>query len=251
MTLMGNEDAFVIKKSAVVYSVLMLAVFVLGIFAESQLSITGAFFGPSGDVTTTTTTTTVPQRVAVTVGTNPVLGNSSAPVTIIEFADFQCPYCRVAYLQSIPQVKTNYIDTGKVKLYYRNFPLSFHASAMKAAEAAECANEQGKFWEMHNKMFDEQAKLGQGTVQFVVTDIKRWASEINLNASAFNSCLDSDKYQNSIDKDVSDGTAVGVTGTPTFFIGTETGGYYALVGAYPYSSFKSIIDAELKRLGKA
>ncbi|MFH0890042.1 MAG: thioredoxin domain-containing protein [Candidatus Aenigmatarchaeota archaeon] len=248
---MGNEDAFVIKKSAVIYSVVILAVFALGIFAESQLSITGAFFGTRGDTTTTSTITTVPQRVAVSVGTNPVLGSSSAPVTIIEFSDFQCPYCRVAYLQSLPSVKTNYIDTGKVKFYYRNFPLSFHPASMKAAEAAECANEQGKFWEMHNKISDEQAKLGQGTIQFNVTDMKKWASEIGLDASKFDSCIDSDKYQSSIDKDVSEGTAAGVTGTPTFFIGTEKDGYYALGGAYPYSSFQEIIDAELKRLGKA
>ncbi len=238
-----HDSSIVIKKSTLRTVSLVLIALIIGVYAGSQ------FFVPAPAAATTTTT--VLQKVSVSAGTNPALGSADAPVTIIEFSDFQCPYCRIAYLQALPQVKANYIDTGKVKFYYRNYPLSFHPSSMKSAEAAECANEQGKFWEMHDKMFDEQAKLGQGTVQYGVVDIKKWASEINLDSAAFNSCIDSDKYQSGIDKDVSDGNTAGVSGTPTFFIGTESDGYYVLGGAYPYSSFKTIIDAELTRLGKA
>ncbi|MEF9475845.1 MAG: DsbA family protein, partial [Candidatus Mariimomonas ferrooxydans] len=101
-------------------------------------------------------------NVADLIDDDSFMGDSDAPVTIIEFSDFQCPFCRRSYTDTLPQIKANYVDTGKVKLVYRDFPLSFHPAAQPAAEAFECAEEQGKEWELHDKLFDEQNAQGSG-----------------------------------------------------------------------------------------
>ena len=170
------------------------------------------------------------------------LGDKDAPVTVIEFSDFECPFCRSFWRDTLPLIQSEYIDTGKVKFVYRDFPLSFHPGAMPAAQAAECAEDQGKYWEMHDKIFSEQGKLGSGTVQFGVSELKKWASEIGLNADNFNSCLDSQKYAEEVNNDTKDGQAAGVTGTPGFFINGRI-----VVGAQPFSAFKQIIEEELKK----
>lgn len=167
-------------------------------------------------------------------------GSEDAPVTIVEFSDFQCPFCRKHYTQTMPQLEQDYISTGKVKYVYRDFPLSFHPGAQSAAEAGECAEEQDKFWEYHDKIFDEQNKQGSGTVQFTVTDLKQWAADIGLDTGKFNECLDSGKYTQEVKKDFADGGAAGITGTPGFIINGKS-----LVGAQPYSVFQQIIEAEL------
>ena len=176
---------------------------------------------------------------------DPYLGSENAPVTIVEFSDGQCPFCRRHYTQTLPQIITDYVDTGKVKYVYRDFPLSFHPAAQPAAEAGECADEQGKFWEMHDKLFDEQNKQGQGTIQFSVDDIKTWAAEIGLDTQSFNSCLDSGKYRSEVQADFAAGQSAGVLGTPTFFIGKSDGQGARLVGAQPYSTIKAAIEAAL------
>lgn len=180
--------------------------------------------------------------VDVSVDDDPVMGNKNAKVTIVEFSDYQCPFCRSFWQDSLPQIKKEYIDTGKVKLVYRDYPLSFHAMAQKSAEAAECADDQGRYWEMHDKMFTEQSKLGQGTVQYTLNDLKKWATQLGLNSPQFNQCLDSDKYKAEVEKDFADGSAAGVTGTPSFFINGRF-----MVGAQPFAGFKAIIDEELKK----
>ena len=164
---------------------------------------------------------------------DPVKGNPDAPVTIIEFSDFQCPYCASFFSDTLPQIEQNYIDTGKVKLVYRDFPLSFHANAEPAAEAAECAGEQGKYWEMHDKLFENQASLSAASY-------KQWAADLGLDTAKFDSCLDSSKYASEIQKDVQDGQAAGVSGTPTFFVNGNK-----VVGAQPYSVFEQAIEAAL------
>lgn len=185
-----------------------------------------------------------PSKVQVSVDDDPSAGDKNAEVTVIEFSDFQCPFCRISYTDTIPQLKKEYIDTGKILFVYRDFPLSsIHPSALPAALAANCANEQGKFWEYHNKVFDEQNKLGQGTVQFSAADLKKWASDIGLDENKFNSCLDSQKYKSEVDKDFQDGVTAGVSGTPTFFIGNLKDGYTTIVGAQPYSVIKQVIDS--------
>lgn len=183
--------------------------------------------------------------VDVSVDDDAVLGDNGAPVTIIEFSDFQCPFCRSFWKNAFVEIKKDYIDTGKAKLVFRDYPLSFHPMATPSAEGAECAKEQGKFWEMHDAMFEEQEKLGTGTIQYTADDIKKWAANIGLNAGQFNECLDSRKYKSEVEKDFADGGAAGVTGTPAIFINGRL-----VAGAQPFSVFKTIIEDELKKAGK-
>lgn len=175
-----------------------------------------------------------------------VLGNPDAPVTIVEFSDFQCPYCRRFWQETVPQLKSEYLATGKAKFIYRDFPLSqIHPGAMPAAEGAECAGDQDRYWDMHDVVFAEQARQGQGTVEFGVADIKKWAAEIGLNMPAFNECLDSGKYRQEVEKDYADGANAGVSGTPATFINGRL-----VTGAQPFAAFKQIIDEELSKAGQ-
>jgi protein-disulfide isomerase len=164
---------------------------------------------------------------------DPFIGDINAPVTIIEFSDFECPFCTRFYKNTLPQLKKDYIDTGKARLVYRDFPLGFHSNAQKSAEAAECADDQNKFSEMHDKLFDEGVSGG-------VTSFKQFAKDLGLNTAEFDNCLDSGKYSEEVQKDLEDGQSLGVSGTPTFFINGKK-----LVGAQPFEAFKQIIDQEL------
>jgi len=166
---------------------------------------------------------------------DPAKGNDNAPVTIVEFSDFQCPFCAKFYTQTLPQIEEEYIKTGKARLVYRDFPLDSHKNSQKAAEASECADDQGKFWEMHNIMFDNQDSIG-------VSSLKKYAENIGLDTAKFNECLDSGKYQAEVQKDLADGQKYGVTGTPAFFINGRL-----VSGAQPFDVFKGIIDEELSR----
>lgn len=166
--------------------------------------------------------------------TDHIRGNVSAPVTLVEFSDFECPFCERIY-PTLKQVLANYAD--KVRLVYKYFPLSFHPNAQKAAEAAECASEQGKFWEYHDKLFENQA-AGFSTDKF-----KQWAGELNLSNSQFNECLDSGKYAQKVQADFQEGTKKGVSGTPTTFVNGQL-----VVGAQSYETFKQTIDKLLSDL---
>lgn len=161
-----------------------------------------------------------------------VKGNPNAQVTIVEFSDFQCPYCGKAE-PTLKQIFETYKD--KVKLIYRHYPLPFHENAFAAALASMCANEQGKFWEYHDKLFENQEKLTS-------PDLKNYASQLGLETDKFNPCLDNKKYKAQVDKDYNDGQAAGVSGTPAFFINGRL-----VAGAQPFESFKSIIDEELTK----
>jgi protein-disulfide isomerase len=174
-----------------------------------------------------------PLRVAVDIEGRPVRGNPKAPITIVEFSDFQCPYCSRAR-PTVNKVREAYGD--QVRVIFRNFPLQIHAEAQKAGEAASCAGEQGKFWEMHDLMFANQQKLK-------VADLKEQAAGLGLNAETFNQCLDSGKHASDVQKDTEQGADYGVTGTPAFFINGRP-----LVGAQPYESFAQLIDDELERV---
>jgi protein-disulfide isomerase len=178
---------------------------------------------------------------------DPSLGNANAKVTIVEFTDFECPYCRSFFIGAYPQLKKDYIDTGKARLVFRNFPLPFHDAAKPAALAALCANDQGKFWQMHDEIFTEQQKQEPTmtqvtkTISFTPADLKTWAAKIGLDMQQFNQCVSSNKYTKQIDADTAAGTGFSVDGTPTFFINGQV-----LVGAQPFSAFKTLIDAALK-----
>jgi protein-disulfide isomerase len=164
-----------------------------------------------------------------------IKGNPNAPVTIVEWSDFECPFCTRFYEETLGQITKEYIDTGKVKLVYRDFPLGFHAQAQKAAEAAECAGEQGKFWEMHDALFDNGVSGG-------VTSFKSFAKDIGLNTEDFDECLDSGQMADEVKKDMADGQRVGITGTPGFIINGQL-----VTGAQPFENFRQVIEAELAK----
>ena len=174
-------------------------------------------------------------KVEVSIDDDAVLGDKNAPVTIIEFSDYECPFCSRFYDQTLPQIKSDYIDKGKVKLVYRDFPLSFHPNAQKAAEAAECAGEQGneEYFKMHDKLFAQGVAGG-------VSTFKQFAKEIGLDTEKFNSCLDSGKMASEVQKDFNDGQSYGVQGTPAFFVNGKL-----ISGAQPFENFKQVIDGEL------
>jgi len=160
-----------------------------------------------------------------------VRGNKKSSVTLIEYSDFQCPYCQ-QYYPVLKKILEDYKD--KVKVVYKHYPLNFHPEAQKAAEASECANEQGKFWEMHDMLFENQESLG-------INNYKAWAVKLGQNSKKFNDCLDSGKYGEKISKDYNEGVQKGVEGTPATFINGEL-----ISGAVPYETLKEKIDALLK-----
>jgi protein-disulfide isomerase len=179
----------------------------------------------------------------VSVDDDPVLGKANAKVTIIEFGDYQCPVCRLFWREIEPRLKKQYVDTGMVKLVFRDFPIQqIHPESTMAAMAAQCAADQGKYWEYHDKIFREQDKGTDDLVRFKAADLKKWATDIRLDAAAFSQCVDSGRYKDEVAKDFADGAAVGVQGTPTFFINGRV-----VAGAQPFPVFKKIIDEELAR----
>ncbi len=171
----------------------------------------------------------------IAVGSAPVKGPKNAPVTIVTFSDFECPFCS-RVVPTLKQIEEQY--GAKVKVAFKNQPLPFHQKARGAAAAALAANEQGKFWEMHDKLFANQQALDRPSLD-------KYASELGLDVGKFKAALDSNKFDAQITADSQEGTRVGANGTPTFFINGRQ-----LVGAQPFDAFKTIIDDELKKKGK-
>jgi len=188
-----------------------------------------------------------PQIIQVSLDDDPVKGNPDAPVTIVEFSDFQCPFCKRFHETTFQLIQENYIDTGKVKFVYRDFPIpSIHPNgAIPAALASECADEQGMFWEYHDKIFENQKNWELLAAEDVAKEFKAYAQELELNTNQFNDCLNSEKYMDEVSKDYQEGNSYGITGTPTFFIGNEKSGYIKLTGAQPYSTFQRVLDQML------
>ena len=161
-------------------------------------------------------------------------GDDDAPVVIYEFSDYQCPFCGRFYTDTLPLIEENYIKTGKVRLIFKDFPLdSIHPEATPAAIAARCAGDQGKFWEMHDKLFENQRTLGN-------SNYKQWAEEIGLDTAKFGDCIDTRKYLSAVRKDLVEGQQNGIQGTPGFFVNGRL-----ISGAQPFSVFQTAIDAEL------
>ncbi len=169
-----------------------------------------------------------------------VMGDDKAQIVLVEYSDYQCPFCQQFHNTAFPQLKANYIDTGKVKFVSRDFPLDFHENARRAATAARCAGEQGpsKFWDLRHVMIvnADQLKPAQ---------LENYAGQVKLDVPKFKACLDSDKYRAEIDKQIQEGMAAGVSGTPSFVIGTLKDGKLEgtrLVGAMPYAEFDNRIQ---------
>lgn len=192
-----------------------------------------------------------PTSAKVSVDDDPVLGSKEAKVTLIEFSDYECPFCKRHFTDVYPSLKKDYIDTGKVKMVFRDYPLPFHdPMATFEANAASCAREQGGdsvYFKFHDSLFTKTKSNGNGLTKDEVYQI---ASDIGLNQADLKTCADSLKYAEEVKKDVVDGSSAGVSGTPSFFAGksdpsgTITGNI--IVGAQPYTAFQSAIDPLLK-----
>jgi protein-disulfide isomerase len=169
-----------------------------------------------------------------------MMGKPDAPLTMVEFTDLQCPFCRQFAITSFDEIKKNWIDTGKLRYISRDFPLDFHAQAMPAARAARCAGEQGKFWEMRLGLMRNANLL---TPEYIT----KTAGDLKLDSKTFSACAASTKYDADIQAETQEGARLGVGGTPTFVMGRTTATAVEgpiMVGALPYAQF----DAKLKSL---
>lgn len=190
------------------------------------------------------------EPIKVSVDDDPVLGDKNAPITLIEFLDFECPFCKQSFEDTLPKLIKEYVDTGKVKFVIRDFPLDFHKNAVKEAEAANCAREQGgdsAYFKYHDEMFKRTTSNGEG---LALDQLPKIAKDTGLEVAAFNTCLDSGKFKAEIDKDVKDGINVGVGGTPHWFVGKSTQDGVIdgirVDGAESFETFQKLIEEQLK-----
>lgn len=173
----------------------------------------------------------------------PTLGRADAPVTIVEFSDYQCPFCQRFFATTLPALKQDYIDTGRLRYVFRDYPLDqLHPQARKAAEAAHCAGEQGKYWEMHDMLFQNQRALA-------APQLAEHARALGVDGAKFDECLSSGRQAARVERSLADGAAAGVQGTPGFVVGkTRAGGVVEgtlIRGAQPLETFRRIIDQAL------
>ncbi len=185
-----------------------------------------------------------PKKVeGVSADNDAVLGDKDAPVTIVEFSDYECPFCKRHFETVLPKLKEKYIDTGKVKYIFRDMPLPFHDPlATQEAMAAECAKEQGgdqAYYRYHDSLYKNTNSNGNGMPK---SDLYKLAKETGLDSAKFKNCLDSEKFADEVKKDAEDGAKYGVEGTPGFFVN----GWF-IKGAYPYEAFEELIEQELEK----
>jgi protein-disulfide isomerase len=172
-------------------------------------------------------------------------GDAAAAVAIVEYADFECPYCGQYEHDVYPQISRDYVENGKVKYFFRDLPLPMHPHALGAARAARCAGEQGKFWEMHDSLYAKQNAIRD-------VDMPGRAQELGLDVAKFSDCFSSNRYIKEINESAAEAQKMGIQGTPTFFIGTVTSNgnvtnLKMIIGARPYDVFKSVIDEALSK----
>jgi len=233
-----SKNTLYLGVIAVLAVLLVVSVFTGGFgFGSSNPAPTGNVVAnnPAPTPTPLPSDNAAPVNAQALIDDDAVKGDKNAPVTIVEFSDYECPFCARFYSDTLSQIDAEYIKTGKVKLIVRDFPLSFHQQAQKAAEAAECAGEQGKYFEMHDKLFESGVAGG-------VTSFKQYAKDIGLNSGKFDDCLDTGKMASEIQKDFNDGQNAGIQGTPGFIVNGQM-----ISGAQPFSAFKQVIDAELAK----
>jgi protein-disulfide isomerase len=181
---------------------------------------------------------------------DPVRGDAAAPLVLVEYTDFQCPFCGRHFATTWPSLASDYVDTGKLRYVLRDFPLeAIHPQAFKAAEAARCAGDQGRYWEMHDVLFQNQKALGE-------PQLKQYAEGLGLDSAAFEACLEDGHHADAVRADLTEGQGAGINGTPSFFLAVEgeDGALKTLrkiVGAQPYAAFKGAIEAALKEQAKA
>jgi protein-disulfide isomerase len=169
-----------------------------------------------------------------------MLGSKEAPFTIVEYTDYQCPFCQRFHVTAFPELKKAYIDSGKVRFYSKDMPLDFHPNAMRAAMAARCAGEQGKFWELRDTM-------GANPNSLDIEHILNFAGNLKLDTGALRACIDGGKYKETVQNDVLEAMRIGANGTPTFIVGKSVGEGVdgeLIVGALPFQMF----DSKLKEL---
>ena len=182
------------------------------------------------------------QRAKLKLDGLPMLGVKTAPITIVEYTDYQCPFCQRFHVTTFAELKKNYIDTGKARFFSKDMPLDFHPNAMRAAQAARCANEQGKYWQLRDVM-------GANPNNLDMDSIARFAGDLKMDVDALRACVTSDKYKSVVQNDMVEAMKVGATGTPTFVVGRTTPEGVdgeLMVGALPYQMF----DEKLKTLVK-
>ncbi len=230
------------RYTPILMALLLVAAFLLGVLTTKVAYLENSNTGNQQAAAPQASGAATPApgaKVNVSTGAFPVLGDKNAKVTIVEFADFQCPFCEQWFTNVEGDLIKDYVNTGKVKFAFRNYAFLGQESTW-AAEAAYCANDQGKFWDYHDYLYKHQGQENSGA--FSKANLEQFASDLGLNTSQFNSCLDGDKYAAQVASDVKDGQAAGVNGTPTSFVDGQS-----VVGAQPYSAFKTLIDQELAK----
>ncbi len=224
-------------------TILVFATFVLsvinsfGIFFSGEKSIITGNVIKEEDAPAPSLSPPDPSRVKINIEGAPYKGNKNAPIVMVEYSDYECPFCGKFYSETLPLIESQYINTGKVKFVYKDFPLSFHPNAQKAAEATRCVKEQNGdegYWAIHDKIFENQQSLS-------IASLRQWANEIGLNIQQFDSCLQSGKMAAAVQKDSYEGQQDGVQGTPAFFINGEI-----ISGAQPFPAFQQAIESELE-----
>ena len=183
------------------------------------------------------TKVSIPERTVAAQGRT--LGSENARVTVEEYSDFQCPYCARAAQTMDPKIEEEYVADGRVKLVFQHHAFIGQESIW-AAEAAECANDQGKFWDYHDKLFENQKGENEGA--FSIDNLKRFAEELGLDTQAFNQCLDSHEHEDLVKAETEDALKKGIQSTPTFVIGEQT-----VDGPGSYNDLKKVIEAELRK----
>lgn len=188
------------------------------------------------------------QPATIGAGTIPPLGSQDARVVLVDFSDYQCPFCAKFYRDTMPQLDRDYFKTGKVKYVFRDLPLeAIHPHAFKAAQAARCAGEQGRFWEMHYRLFENHRALAPA-------NLSSYAGSLELDMDKFKQCMDGDKYAAEIRQDMADAASAGINGTPNFVVGLVDGKdarapnikvLHVITGARPYAVFKAALDSAL------
>ncbi len=177
-----------------------------------------------------------PERVRLKIGKEFALGKSDAPLVLLEYTDYQCPFCNRFYTTTFPELKKQYVDTGKMRFVSRDYPLDFHPHSMKAAQATRCAGEQDKFWQLKDALMNNYSRL----TPELITSLAR---DTSLDMAKFQACMDAGRYLPEIKEGIAAAQSVGINGTPSFVLGKVTGEYlegYRIIGAQPYAAFDAV-----------